>query len=91
MRCKFNSTKCNSNQTWNNDKCQFEFKTLKEHQKDYEKDHIQNSVTCTCGSHKYSGNITGDSVIKSDEIIKLTKTIPPKSPSTNFSINSTFY
>ena len=29
--CKFDSIKCNSNQKWNNDKCQCECKNSKEH------------------------------------------------------------
>ena len=36
-KCKFGSSKCNTNQNWHNDKCQFECKSPKEHacKKDY--------------------------------------------------------
>ena len=36
--CKFDGRKCNPNQKWNNDKCRYEGKNLKEHHV-YEKDY----------------------------------------------------
>ena len=34
-KCKVDSTTCNSNQKWNNDKCQYECKNYCTCQKDY--------------------------------------------------------
>ena len=50
-KCKFDERKCNSNQWWNNDKCQYECK--KHHI--YEKDYIWNPSKCICenGKHYY--------------------------------------
>ena len=73
---KFNSRKCNSNQWWNNDKCQCECK--KRHI--CEKDYIWNPTTCSCGNGKCLATIIDDSAIICDEIIesydKEIKTIP---------------
>ena len=46
--CKFDDTKCNSNQWWNNDKCRCEF------QKHHicEKDYVWNSATYNCENGK---------------------------------------
>ena len=59
------NVKCNSNQKWNNDKCQCEC------QKHHicEEDYIWNSDTCTCKSGKYLVSIAENSVITCDEII----------------------
>ena len=46
-KCKFDGSKCNSNQKWNNDKFKCHCKTLKEHNA-CEKDYIWNLATCTC-------------------------------------------
>ena len=73
---KFNSRKCNSNQWWNNDKCQCECK--KRHI--CEKDYIWNPTTCSCGNGKCLATIIDDSAIICDKIIesydKEIKTIP---------------
>ena len=42
-KCKFNGQKCNSDQWWNNDKCQCKWK--KRHI--YEKSYVLNSGTCS--------------------------------------------
>ena len=42
----------------------------------YEKDHIQNPVTCSCENGKYLASIIDDSVITCDEIIEETNTVP---------------
>ena len=34
-KCKFDSTKCNSNQKWNNKTCQYECKNYRTCKKDY--------------------------------------------------------
>ena len=41
-KCKFDGTKCNSNQWWNNDKCRCECKQLHVSEKDY----VWNPATC---------------------------------------------
>ena len=68
--------KCNSNQWWNNDKCQCECK--KRHV--CEKDYIWNPFTCSCENGKHLASIMDDSAITFDEIIDVeeTKTIPKK-------------
>ena len=72
---KFHGRKCNSDQWWNNYKCQCECK--KRHV--CEKDYIWNSATCSCENGKYLASITDNSVITCDEIIEsydeTTKTI----------------
>ena len=44
FKCKFNSTRCNSNQKWNNDKCQCECNTYRACRKNYS----WNPSTCIC-------------------------------------------
>ena len=63
---KFDETKCNSNQWWNNNKCQCEYK--KHHI--CEKDYVWNPATCNCENGKYLASIMDDSVIIYDEVIK---------------------
>ena len=64
-KCKFDGRKCNSNQKWNNDKCQCECK--KHHIS--EKVYIWNPATCSCKNGKYLANIIDNSVITCDEIM----------------------
>ena len=78
--CKFDSKKCNLNKKWNNEKCRCECKHPKEHCV-CEKIDIWNPTTCGCKNGKYVGSITDNSVIKCDQIIKETKTVPIKSTS----------
>ena len=47
-----------------------------------EKGYFWNTATCTCENGRYAGSITVDSVIRCDEIVEETKTIPTKSTST---------
>ena len=63
---KFDETKCNSNQWWNNNKCQCEYK--KHHI--CEKDYVWNPATCNCENGKYLASIMDDSVIIYDEVTK---------------------
>ena len=71
-KCKFNGRKFNSDQWWNNDKCQCECK--KHHI--CEKDYIRNPATCSCEDGKYLASIMDDSAITCDKIIKEeTKTV----------------
>ena len=69
-KCKFDGTKCNSNQWWNNDKCRCECK--KHHIG--EKDYVWNLATCNCENGKYLANIMDDSVITCDEITDVEET-----------------
>ena len=71
-KCKFDGRNCNSNQKRNKDKCQCECK--KHHI--WEKDYIWNPATCSCKNGKYLASIIDNSVIKCDEIIEETKTVP---------------
>ena len=57
-KCKFDGRKCNSNQKWNNYKCQR--KCQKHHI--CEKD-IWHPATCSCKNGKYLASITDDLVI----------------------------
>ena len=57
-KCKFDGRKCNSNQKWNNYKCQC--KCQKHHI--CEKD-ICHPATCSCKNGKYLASITDDLVI----------------------------
>ena len=77
FKCKFNSTTCNSNQKWNNDKCQCECKRYHPSKKDY----AWNPSKCIC---EYCPSIGDDSVIVCGEIVSaidsvstiLTKNMP---------------
>ena len=77
FKCKFNSTTCNSNQKWNNDKCQCECKRYHPSKKDYG----WNPSKCIC---EYCPSIGDDSVIVCGEIVSaidsvstiLTKNMP---------------
>ena len=67
---KFDKRKFNSNQWWNNDRCQYECK--KHHI--YKKDYIWNPSTCICENEKYLASIMNESVIMHNKVIE--KTIP---------------
>ena len=77
-KCKFDGRKCNSNQNWNNNKCQSECKSLSKHNL-YIKDYIWNSSKYTYENGKCLENLIGDSVINCDEITMMTKTVLAKS------------
>ena len=62
---KFNGRKCNSDEKWNNDKCQCKCKKHCICEKVY----IWNLATCSCKNCKYFARIIDDSVITCDEII----------------------
>ena len=62
FKCKFNSTTCNSNQKWNNDKCQCECKRYYTSKKDYS----WNPSKCIC---EYCSIIGDDSVIVCGKIV----------------------
>ena len=49
-KCKFNSTTCNSNQKWNNETCQCEWKIYCKCEKDYS----LNPRKCICENSKYA-------------------------------------
>ena len=82
-KCKFDGRKCNSNQWWNNDKCQCECKKHHICGKDY----IWNPAPCNCKNGKYLASIIDNSVITCDKIINAkTITIP-----TNFNEKNAIY
>ena len=66
-KCKFDGSKFNSNQKWNNDKCRCECKKHNICEKDY----IWNPASCSCKNGRYLANIMDDSVIMCDEIVEL--------------------
>ena len=57
-KCKFDKTKCNSNQSWNNDKYRCECKIYHICEKDY----IWNPTTCICENGKYLASNMNDSL-----------------------------
>ena len=65
--CELDGTKCNSNQWWNNHKCQCDCKKSPVCEKDY----VWNSAACNQEDEKYLASIVDDSVIKCDEIISV--------------------
>ena len=69
-KCKFDGTKCNSNQWWYNDKCWCE---CKKHYI-FEKDYVWNPSTCNCENRKYLASIINDSVILCNDIIDAKET-----------------
>ena len=76
-KCKFNGTKCNLNQWWDNDKCRGECKKIHGCEKEY----AWNPSECICENGKYLASIMDDSTIIC-EVIKSyeeeIKTIPTK-------------
>ena len=64
-KCRFDGRKCNSDQWWNNEKCQCECK--KRHV--CEKDCALNPATCNCEKRKYLASIMDNSAIMCDEMI----------------------
>ena len=79
----------------NNNKHQCDHKNPKEHRV-CEKGYVWNPAKCSSKNGKYILSITGNSVVKCDDIIDITKDVPTKSiwtevvltkhPSTNFYI-----
>ena len=61
-KCKFDGRSCNSDQWWNNDKCQCECKKFQVCEKDY----VWNPATCNCENGKYLASIVDDSAIMCD-------------------------
>ena len=65
-KCKFDGTKCNSNQWWNNSKCWCKCKNIIYVKKDY----VWNPVSCNYENRKYLARIMDDLVITCDEVIE---------------------
>ena len=65
-KCKFDKRKCNSDQWWNNDKCQYECKKHNICEQYY----MWNPSTWICENEKYLASIMDDSVITCDDIIE---------------------
>ena len=64
-KCRFDRKKCNSDQGWNNNKCQGECKKCDVCEEDY----IWNPATCSCESGKYLASIMDDSAFICDEVL----------------------
>ena len=64
-KCKFDGRKRDSNEKWNNDKCQCECKKHNICEKDY----LWNPAIYSCKNGKYLTSIMDDSVITGDKII----------------------
>lgn len=77
FKCKFDCKKCDSNEKWNNNECQCEYKNPRKYHA-CEKNYIWNSSTCTSENGKYSKIIIGDREITLDKIIEATKIIARK-------------
>ena len=56
-KCKVDGRKCNSDQWWNNNKCQCECKNV------CEDDHILKPAKCSCINGKYLATVMDDSAI----------------------------
>ena len=70
-KCKFNSTTCNSQQKWNNNTSQCEFKNYHK----FEKDYSLNPSICICGKGKYLESTANTSVTKCDKIVIVMKNL----------------
>ena len=64
-KCKFDGKKCNSDQWWNNDKCQCDCKKCHVHEKKL----CLESRYSSCENGKYLASIMDDSAIICDEFI----------------------
>ena len=80
--CKFDGRNCNLNQKWNIDKCLCQGKNPKEHH--VSKKFKWNPAICSCENGKYLGSIIDNSVIRCNDFIETTKTMPTKTVPTNF-------
>ena len=67
-KCRFDGKKRNSNQWWNNNKCQYGWKKLDV----CEKDCIWNSSACNCENGKYLASVMNKIIC--DEIIDIKET-----------------
>ena len=77
-KCKFYSTKCCSNQNWNNKTCQCECKNFCKCKKDYS----WNSSICICENSKHLKSIADTSVIEFDEIVVVMDIVSTKKANT---------
>ena len=64
-KCKFDGTKCNSNQWWNNGKCRCD---CKKHHLCEKKQHVWSPSKCIFENRKYLASIMDDSTIICDEV-----------------------
>ena len=64
-KCKFNGTKCNSNQRWNSHKYHCECKKYRICKRDY----VWNPTTCNSENGKYLASIVDDSAIIYDKVM----------------------
>ena len=78
-KCKFNSTKCNSKQKWNNKTCQCECKNYRKCKENYS----WNPSTCICKNSEYLKSIADTSMTECDEIIIVLDNLSLKKTNTN--------
>ena len=80
-KCKYrlNDRKCNSNQTWNNNKWRCECKSLKERHI-CKIDYIWNTAAWTYKNGKYLASIINNSVIMYDQIISIVDSVTTNVP-----------
>ena len=71
FKCKSNSSACNSNQKWNNEKCQREYKKYWTCKKGYS----WNPSACIFENRKYLKGLVDTSVIVCDDIINATDSV----------------
>ena len=77
-KCKFNSTKCNSSQNWNNKTCQCEGESYCTCKKKYS----WNPSICTSESSKYLKSFVDTSVIACDEFVSFMDIVSTKERNT---------
>ena len=68
VKCKFNSTRCNSDQKWNNETCQCECKNYRKCQNGYS----WNSSIYICENSEHLKSIADTLVITCDEAVSVT-------------------
>ena len=77
-KCKFNSTKRNSKQKWNNKICQCQCKNYRKCKNEYSR----NPSTCICENSYYLKSIADTSVTKCHEIIIVMNIVSAKKTNT---------
>ena len=78
-KCKFEVSKCNSNQRWSNDKCWCESKNPEKHHA-CDEDYIWNPATCICENCEYLARTIDNLVITCDEIINVAYNVSTNGP-----------
>ena len=85
-KCRFDGKKCNSDQWWNNDKCQYECKKCHACEKDY----VWNPETSNSENGKDLASIMDDSALNHQQVGQWSKTLMKRKQPVKRKI-STFY